>query len=105
MSATPTTPTRERVVLPIQGMTCASCATRVEGRLNDLEGVEATVNYATERATVDYDPKGIEPERFLEAVASAGYSATLPEPTAAHRASDDAPAAGTRRRGHCAGGS
>ena len=54
MSATPTTPTRERVVLPIQGMTCASCATRVEGRLNDLEGVEATVNYATERATVDY---------------------------------------------------
>ncbi|MCB8971485.1 MAG: copper-translocating P-type ATPase [Thermoleophilales bacterium] len=94
MSATPTTPTRERVVLPIQGMTCASCATRVEGRLNDLEGVEATVNYATERATVDYDPKGIEPERFLEAVASAGYSATLPEAgSGAPQASDDAPAA------------
>ncbi|MFN8149793.1 MAG: heavy metal translocating P-type ATPase [Solirubrobacterales bacterium] len=68
----------ERLELPIQGMTCASCANRIEGRLNELGGVEATVNYATERATVDYDPADVSPERFLEAVASAGYSATLP---------------------------
>ena len=47
---------REHVELPITGMTCASCANRIERKLNKLEGVSATVNYATEKATVDYDP-------------------------------------------------
>ena len=42
--------------LPITGMTCASCANRIERRLNKLDGVSATVNYATERAAVDFDP-------------------------------------------------
>ena len=46
----------ERLELPITGMTCASCASRIEKRLNKLEGVEATVNYATERASVSFDP-------------------------------------------------
>ena len=46
----------ERLELPIEGMTCASCATRIEKRLNKLDGVEATVNYATEKAAVDFDP-------------------------------------------------
>ena len=46
----------ERVELPIEGMTCASCANRIERRLNEVDGVTATVNYATERATVEYDP-------------------------------------------------
>ena len=46
---TPAThPDSERIALPITGMTCASCAARVEKRLNRLEGVEASVNYATE---------------------------------------------------------
>ena len=42
--------------LPIAGMTCASCANRVERGLNQLDGVTASVNYATEKATVDFDP-------------------------------------------------
>ena len=45
------------VDLTVSGMTCASCAMRIEKRLNQLDGVEATVNYATERAAVDYDGK------------------------------------------------
>lgn len=66
---------RERLDLDITGMTCASCASRIEKRLNRLDGVAATVNYATERATVDFDPSSTEPERLLEAVRAAGYSA------------------------------
>ena len=64
-----------RVDLPITGMTCASCATRVERRLNRLDGVTATVNYATERATVEFDPDAVAPEQLVEAVEAAGYSA------------------------------
>jgi len=47
------------VELPITGMTCASCANRIERRLNRLDGVSASVNYATERATVDFDPGAV----------------------------------------------
>src|SRR3954467_1225103 len=64
--------------LPITGMTCASCASRIERRLNKLEGVSASVNYATEKATVDYDPDAVEPRQLLTAVEAAGYQATLP---------------------------
>jgi Cu+-exporting ATPase len=64
--------------LPITGMTCASCATRVERGLNKLDGVTATVNYATEKATVDFDPAGVEPEQLIAAVQAAGYQASLP---------------------------
>ncbi len=67
-----------RVDLPITGMTCASCANRVERRLNGLDGVTATVNYATERATVEFDPEAVAPEQLVEAVEAAGYEATLP---------------------------
>src|SRR3712207_373705 len=59
-------------------MTCASCANRIERKLNKLEGVTATVNYATERATVDYDPGVARPEDLLGAVEAAGYQAALP---------------------------
>src|SRR4051812_35820790 len=59
-------------------MTCASCANRIERRLNKLDGVNATVNYATERATVDYDPVAVAPEQLLGAVEAAGYRAVLP---------------------------
>ena len=51
----------ERLQLPIEGMTCASCANRIEKRLNKLDGVEASVNYATEAASVEYDPAHVEP--------------------------------------------
>jgi len=49
--------------LPISGMTCASCANRIERKLNKLDGVTATVNYATEKASVDYDPVAVDSER------------------------------------------
>jgi len=67
-----------RIELPIEGMTCASCAARVERKLNGLEGVHATVNYATEKAAVDYDSAIVEPEALLAAVEQAGYGARLP---------------------------
>jgi Cu+-exporting ATPase len=75
----------DHVELPITGMTCASCANRIERRLNKLEGVTATVNYATEKAAVDFDPRVVEPAALVGAVESAGYQAVLPsaEPRAA----------------------
>ena len=69
----------ERLDLPIEGMTCASCATRIEKRLNTLGGVEASVNYATEKASVTYDPAHVATEDLIGAVEQAGYRATLPE--------------------------
>jgi Cu+-exporting ATPase len=82
----------QHVELPITGMTCASCANRIERKLNKLEGVTASVNYATERATVDYDA-GVEPAQLLAAVEAAGYSARLPEakPEAAEPEDETAP--------------
>ncbi|MBX5469580.1 MAG: copper-translocating P-type ATPase [Thermoleophilaceae bacterium] len=68
----------EHVELAITGMTCASCANRIERRLNKLDGVSASVNYATERATVDFDPVAVAPEQLVEAVEAAGYQAALP---------------------------
>jgi Cu+-exporting ATPase len=70
--------TLEHLDLPITGMTCASCASRIERRLNKLDGVAATVNYATEKASVDYDPAAVAPEDLLGAVEAAGYAAALP---------------------------
>ena len=63
------------IELPITGMTCASCANRIERKLNKLEGVQASVNYATEKATVDYDPAAVEPAVLVGAVEAAGYHA------------------------------
>ncbi|WP_345472847.1 heavy metal translocating P-type ATPase [Actinoallomurus oryzae] len=60
-------------------MTCASCANRVEKRLNRLEGVTATVNYATEKASVDFGP-GVSPQDLIAQVEKAGYTAALPAP-------------------------
>ncbi|SEM01849.1 Cu+-exporting ATPase [Blastococcus sp. DSM 46786] len=78
--ATPPTPAGgDQVELTIGGMTCASCAMRIEKRLNKLEGVTATVNYATEKAKVTY-ADGVNPEDLLAAVGKAGYTARLPEP-------------------------
>ncbi|EHN10049.1 Lead cadmium zinc and mercury transporting ATPase [Patulibacter medicamentivorans] len=68
----------ERLELPVQGMTCASCANRIERKLNKLDGVQATVNYATEKAAVSFDPATVDPQLLLETVEAAGYHATLP---------------------------
>jgi Cu+-exporting ATPase len=86
-----TTIPTERVELPITGMTCASCANRIERKLNKLSGVTATVNYATEKATVTYDPETVAPEQLIGAVEAAGYSAALP--SGEHDAETDAGAA------------
>ena len=70
--------TTERVELPITGMTCASCANRIERRLNKLDGVTATVNYATEKARVEFSSGTVAPAQLVEAVEAAGYQAVLP---------------------------
>ncbi|WP_072805747.1 heavy metal translocating P-type ATPase [Rhodococcoides yunnanense] len=62
--------------LVLGGMTCASCANRIERKLNKLDGVSATVNYATEKARVTSD--GVPTETLIKAVEDAGYTATLP---------------------------
>jgi P-type Cu+ transporter len=72
------TPARERVDLPIEGMSCAACASRIERTLNKLDGVEASVNYATERATVRFDPVKVAATDLVGAVEAAGYHAFVP---------------------------
>ncbi|CAM3812660.1 heavy metal translocating P-type ATPase [Tsukamurella ocularis] len=64
------------IELDIGGMTCASCANRIERRLNKIEGVSATVNYATEKAKV-VAPEGVDPQRIIDEVVGTGYSATV----------------------------
>ena len=68
--------------LEISGMTCSSCANRIEKKLNKLEGVTATVNYATEKAKVTYTGE-VTPEQLVATVEATGYGATLPPPPAA----------------------
>jgi Cu+-exporting ATPase len=75
-------PALDQVELVIGGMTCASCAMRIEKKLNKLDGVSATVNYATEKARA-HVPVGTDPATLVAAVEAAGYTATLPEPPAA----------------------
>ncbi len=74
-----TGPPTEQVELEIGGMTCASCAMRVEKRLNKLDGVTATVNYATEKATVQRSG-AVGTDELVAAVAAAGYTAAVPVP-------------------------
>ena len=68
------------VDLMIGGMTCASCAARIEKRLNKLDGVVASVNYSTERARVSV-PDGVTVDDLVAQVEGVGYTARLPEPT------------------------
>jgi P-type Cu+ transporter len=72
----------EAIELEISGMTCASCANRIERKLNKLDGVTATVNYATEKAKVTF-PEGLAPEDLVTTVEQAGYGAALPRPKGA----------------------
>jgi P-type Cu+ transporter len=76
-----------QVELAITGMTCASCANRIERKLNKLDGVTASVNYATEKARVSY-PEGLDPQQLVEQVQAAGYSAELPRPPVTGSAED-----------------
>nr|WP_317155345.1 heavy metal translocating P-type ATPase [Mycobacterium sp. 21AC1] len=87
--------TADHVELKIGGMTCASCAARIEKKLNKLEGVTATVNYATEKADVAV-AGDISPDQLVKAVEDAGYTAQLPQ-TAPAVVEDD-PTAALRTR-------
>jgi P-type Cu+ transporter len=72
-----------RIDLEVGGMTCASCAARVEKKLNELAGVSANVNYATELASVAYDSDQVHLPDLVRAVEAAGYRASLPSSTEA----------------------
>ncbi|TWF79243.1 Cu+-exporting ATPase [Pseudonocardia hierapolitana] len=94
-TASPTT-----VELAIGGMTCASCANRIERKLNKLDGVTATVNYATEKARVEA-PGGVDPAVLVAQVEAAGYTAELPRPAATpgeETAPEDDPTSPLRNR-------
>ncbi|MBR8744225.1 cation-translocating P-type ATPase [Nocardiopsis sp. MG754419] len=86
------------VELAIGGMTCAACANRVEKRLNRLEGVTATVNFATEKARVTFEGAPTSVEDLVAQVAKAGYTATVPTPEPAEDAA--APDDPTRAMGN-----
>ena len=87
------------VELQITGMTCASCANRIERKLNKLDGVVATVNYATEKAKVTY-PAGVTPDVLVETVEQAGYGAAVPRVEGSHEGEvpDDDPTRSLRQR-------
>jgi Cu+-exporting ATPase len=65
------------ITLDVGGMTCASCAARIEKRLNKIDGVHATVNFATEQASIDFGDD-VTRDQLVAAVEATGYSATLP---------------------------
>ncbi|MEU5762551.1 heavy metal translocating P-type ATPase [Nocardia sp. NPDC047648] len=92
-------PPAGQVELVIGGMTCASCAARIEKKLNKLDGVTATVNYATEKARVEVTGS-VSPDELIATVEQAGYTAALParpEPSEEAETEDD-PAAALRTR-------
>ncbi|HET9461572.1 MAG TPA: heavy metal translocating P-type ATPase [Gaiellaceae bacterium] len=86
---------RKEVRLDLEGMTCASCVRRIERKLNKLDGVEATVNFATEQATVQCDST-VTVDDLVSAVKAAGYHAHAVDESRAHH--DDEPIALLRRR-------
>src|SRR5688500_83074 len=81
----PDTTSSERLTLPavdvldldVTGMTCASCAARIERKLNKLEGVTASVNYATEKARVDVGATGLSVDDLIATIESVGYGARI----------------------------
>ena len=93
-TATPETEAGSRIELALEGMTCAACASRIERKLNKLDGVEASVNYATEQAAVRYDAERVAVADLIDAVEGAGYRAR--RTADAHAADDRARALRTR---------
>ncbi|KJS62970.1 heavy metal translocating P-type ATPase [Streptomyces rubellomurinus] len=82
-------PASTEVELSIGGMTCASCAARIEKKLNRMDGVSASVNYATEKAKVSFDG-GVEVADLIATVEATGYTAALPKPPVAEQNGDQA---------------
>ncbi|MDT5117915.1 MAG: P-type Cu+ transporter [Mycobacterium sp.] len=92
-----TTSAVSNLELDIAGMTCASCAARLEKALNKLDGVTATVNFAMERATVTV-PTGYDPQSLVAEVEKAGYTAVLPQRQEEPATGDDVELASLRSR-------
>ena len=88
------------VELAVAGMTCASCAARIEKKLNKLAGVTAAVNFATEKARVSF-PGGVSPDDLISVIEQAGYRAALPAPPLAAAPSETGP--GPAAAGQAAG--
>lgn len=88
-SGTAEDPALVRLDLSLGGMTCASCAARIEKKLNRLDGVTASVNFATETAAVRYDPATATPEQLVATVEATGYTARLPAPPRTQAVSQD----------------
>ncbi|HEY9267518.1 MAG TPA: HAD-IC family P-type ATPase, partial [Mycobacterium sp.] len=103
MNSLTETPSTEHVDLLVGGMTCASCAARIEKKLNKIDGVTATVNFATEKASVDFGAD-VSPDELVATIEQAGYTAELPKPAVAASQADsdtpvaDDPTAALRRR-------
>ncbi len=89
MTAPAAPPPGMLVELEIGGMTCASCAMRIEKKLNKIEGVTASVNYATEKAQVSA-PAGVDPAALIAEVEKTGYTASLPRTDQADTSGEDA---------------
>jgi copper chaperone CopZ len=89
----------QHLELPVEGMTCASCAVRIEKKLNKLDGVTATVNFATETASVAFDPAHAQLEDLAAAVEAAGYRAVLQEESPGRRPREPLRHRGDRLRG------
>ncbi|MFF4269004.1 heavy metal translocating P-type ATPase [Streptomyces sp. NPDC001536] len=94
---TPITPTTSDVELLIGGMTCASCAARVEKKLNRMDGVTATVNYATEKAKVTF-AEGVGVADLIATVVKTGYTAEEPAPPREEAADEDPELTSLRQR-------
>ena len=72
-------PVNEPVVLAVTGMTCAACAARIEKKLNKIDGVSATVNYATSKATVLHENGTTKVDSFIKTIEDLGYGAVAPK--------------------------
>lgn len=92
MTSVTDNPQAGHLELQIGGMTCASCAARIEKKLNKIDGVTASVNFATEKARVDYVGE-ISPQELVAAVEETGYKAELPKPRTPEADGDAAAAA------------
>ena len=97
VTADRSTPAREPITVDVSGMTCAACAHRIERKLNRLDGVSATVNYATERAVIAGD---VSAQQAVETIRGAGYDATVHDEQDDEwsRRADEARLLGLRRR-------
>lgn len=69
-----------KINIPVSGMTCTSCSSRVERKLNKMDGVAAVVNFATETAQVEYDADAVTPDDLKATIEATGYGAELPQP-------------------------